>query len=79
MRIVDERKRKSIKFNELEIGKVFFFEDADIGGDIPFFSIENVIHLDGDIFNAIDLTDGTVVTVKDNEKVIPYEAILTIK
>lgn len=79
MKVIDERKKDSIIFNNLAVGKVFFFEDVAAWGDRPYISIEDIRDADGDIFNAVDLTDGTAVVVRNYAKVIPYEAILTIK
>lgn len=79
MKVIDERKKNTILFNNLEIGKVFFFEDAENWGNFPYMSIEDVKDAAGDIFNAVDLTDGTAVVVGNCEKVIPCEAFLTVK
>ena len=79
MKVIDERKKKTVLFNSLEIGKVFFFEDVENWGNFPYISIEGISDADGDFFNAVDLTDGTVVTVGNCEKVVPCEAILTVK
>lgn len=79
MKVIDERKKNSILFNNLEIGKVFFFENVENWGNFPYISIEGIRDADGDIFSAVDLTDGTAVVVGNCEKVIPCEAFLTVK
>ena len=79
MKVIDERKKNTILFNSLGIGKVFFFEDVQSWGNFPYMSIEDVKDADGDIFSAVDLTDGTAVIVGNCEKVIPCEAFLTVK
>ena len=79
MKVVDERKKNSVRFDMVEVGKVFFFENTEDYGVNPYISIEDIQINDKVIFSAVDLVDGIAVNVNNYEKVIPCEAILTIK
>lgn len=79
MKVFDERKKNSVRFEDVEFGKVFFFENTEDYGVNPYISIEDIQRIDGVTFSAVDLVDGVAVNVKNYEKVIPCEAILTVK
>lgn len=79
MKVVDERKKNSVRFDEVEIGNVFFFENTDDYGVNPYISIEDIQRNDEVTFSAVDLVDGVAVNVNNYEKVIPCEAFLTVK
>ena len=79
MKVFDERKKNSVRFEEVEIGEVFFFENTEDYGVNPYISIEDIKRDDEVIFSAVDLVDGVAVNVNNYEKVILCEAFLTVE
>ena len=78
MRIVDERKSKNNLFEEVNISQVFYIEDEQEYGDNPYMRIFKVEDSEGDFLNAVNLQDGQLVLVKDDEEVILCNATLKI-
>ena len=78
MRIVDERKPTTIEFKEVCTGQVFFVEDEQEYGDNPYMKIYEIKDEDNDYYNAVDLQDGALVYLNDNEPIILCSATLKI-
>ena len=78
MKIVDERKSTTKEFKEVNIGQVFFVEDEQEYGENPYMRIFEMRDNDEDYFNAVDLGDGRLVYLNDNEPIILCSATLKI-
>ena len=78
MRIVDERKPTTKEFKELINGQVFYIENEQECGDNPYMKICSVEDSDYCELNAVDLQDGQVVRIEDNEPIILCSATLKI-
>lgn len=78
MRIVDERKPKTNLFKEINNGQVFYVEDEEEYGDNPYMKIFAIEDSDYCELNAVDLQDGQVVRIEDNEPIILCSATLKI-
>ena len=78
MRIVDERKPKTNLFRDVIIGQVFYVVNENEYGNHPYMRIIAVEDSDYCQLNAIDLQDGQVVRIEDNEPIILCSATLKI-
>lgn len=78
MKIVDERKQNTILFKEVQDGQVFYIENEVDYGDNPYMKIFGVEDSDYCELNAVDLQDGQVVRIEDNEPIILCSATLKI-
>lgn len=78
MRIVDERKQNTNFFKEVQVGQVFYVEDEAEYGCYPYMRIFEMRDIDEDYFNAVDLGDGRLVYLNDNEPIILCSATLKI-
>ena len=78
MKITDKR-NTATDFDCVIIGSTFSFLDAKIWGDSPCMRIPNVIDKDDVTFNAIDLSDGCLMSVDYKVPVILCDAELIIK
>ena len=76
MRIVDERKPSSIKFEEVSYGQVFYMVDEEEYGDSPYMKVLEVVDNEGDTLNAVELENGALVWIEDEESVILCNALL---
>ena len=78
MKIVDERKSTTFKFSEVSIGEIFFAEDVAEYGKSPYMRISDVKDMADDYYNTVDLQDGTLIYLNDNEPIILCNATLKI-
>ena len=78
MKIIDKRKT-STDFDCVIIGSTFSFLDTENWGDAPCMRIPEVVVRDGEVLNAIDLSDGYLMNVGDKVPVILCDAELIIK
>ena len=79
MHFKDERKPNTIVFEKINVGEVFFVEDANEYGGEPYMRIFKLTDEDGDILNAVNLFDGQVVYIASDEEVIKCQACLTVR
>ena len=77
MKIVYEEK-PTFKFSEVSIGEIFFAEDMEEYGEIPYMRISDLKDIDDDYYNVVDLQDGKLVYFNDNEPIILCNATLKI-
>ena len=78
MRIVDERKQKTNLFKEVQVGQVFYVEDEVDYGESPYMKITEIRDIDDDYHNAVNLQEGSLAYLNDNEPVILCSAVLKI-
>lgn len=69
---IAKKKKNYIKFEDLNQGEVFEFEDS------YFFKIE-LLTLNGNCYaNAVSIDEGYCIYIKSYEDIIPINATLTI-
>lgn len=68
--------QKNLK--KLILVKYFFVEDEQEYGENPYMRIFEMRDIDEDYFNAVDLGDGRLVYLNDNEPIILCSATLKI-
>lgn len=78
MKIVDERKQKTNFFKEVGISHVFYVKNEDVYGYDPYMRISAIRDIDDDWYNAVNLQDGDLTFLNDNEPVILCSATLKI-
>lgn len=78
MRIVDERKPKTIEFKNVSISQVFYVKNVEEYGDSPYMRIFGIEDSEGYNLNAVNLRGAQVVEIGKNEPVILCNATLNI-
>lgn len=78
MRIVDERKPTTTEFKDINVSQVFYVEYEEEYGDNPYMRIFEIKDMDDDYYNAVNLQDGRLVYLNDNEPIILCSATLKI-
>lgn len=72
MKIVEKKKKNYIKFEDLNQGEIFEFEES------YFFKIELLVVEKNRYVNAVSIDDGFCLYIKSYEDIIPINATLTI-
>ena len=78
MRIVDDRISKTNLFKEACVGNVFYAVDVQGYGNNPYMKIVAVEDSDYCQLNAVDLQDGLLVRIENDEPIILCNATLKI-